>query len=130
MPLDLELDHAPESATRARRAVRSFLESIWPEARTEPVLRDLADDVELVTAELVANSVRHGATPVSLHVTTDSDDACRSVLVVARDGGEWDGAAPDGDGGRGLLLVRSLSARLHVDRTGMGTIVSVRLERP
>ena len=130
MPLDLDLDHTPESATRARRAVRAFVEEVWPESRTDRVLRDLADDVELVTAELVANAIRHGATPVSLHVRTDSDDDCRSVTILARDGGAWDDGAPDGDGGRGLVLVRSLSAQVDLDRSGLGTSVAVRLERP
>jgi anti-sigma regulatory factor (Ser/Thr protein kinase) len=129
MPLDLDLDHAPASATRARRAVRSFVEAEWPESGSDPVLRDLVDDIELVTAELIANSVRHGATPVSLHVATDADDGCRSVTLVARDGGEWDVTDSDPDGGRGLLLVRALSARLDVERGGLGTTVRVRLER-
>lgn len=129
MPLDLELDHEPESATRARRAVRSFVEEQFPEASTEPVLRDLAEDAELVTAELVANSIRHGATPVSLHVSTDSDSRCRSVSIVARDGGEWDHSESDPDGGRGLFLVRTLSTAMDLDRTSIGTTVRVRLER-
>lgn len=130
MPLDLDLDHTPESATRARRAVRSFVEREWPESLSHAVLRDLVDDIELVTAELVANSIRHGATPVSLHVATESDHDCRSVTLVARDGGEWDESGSDPDGGRGLLLVRELSARLDVERGGLGTTVRVRLERP
>ncbi len=129
MPLDLDLDHTPESATRARRAVRSFVEGEWPDSRSDEVLRDLVDDIELVAAELVANSIRHGATPVSLHVATASDDGCRSVTLVARDGGEWDESGSDPNGGRGLLLVRELSARLDVERGGLGTTVRVRLER-
>ncbi|MFN8146178.1 MAG: ATP-binding protein [Candidatus Nanopelagicales bacterium] len=130
MPLDLDLDHAPESATRARRAVRVYVEEEWPESLDDAILRDLVDDIELVTAELIANSVRHGATPVSLHVATAADDGCRSVTLVARDGGEWDETDSDPDGGRGLLLVRALSARLDVERGGLGTTVRVRLERP
>ena len=130
MPLDLDLDHAPESATRARRAVRVYVEEEWPESLDDAILRDLVDDIELVTAELIANSVRHGATPVSLHVATAADDGCRSVIIVARDGGEWDETDSDPDGGRGLLLVRALSARLDVERGGLGTTVRVRLERP
>lgn len=130
MPLDLDLDHAPESATRARRAVRVYVEEEWPESLDDAILRDLVDDIELVTAELIANSVRHGATPVSLHVATVADDGCRSVTLVARDGGEWDETDSDPDGGRGLLLVRALSARLDVERGGLGTTVRVRLERP
>ena len=130
MPLDLDLDHAPESATRARRAVRVFVEEEWPESLDDAFLRDLVEDIELVTAELIANSVRHGATPVSLHVATAADDGCRSVTLVARDGGEWDETDSDPDGGRGLLLVRALSARLDVERGGLGTTVRVRLERP
>lgn len=130
MPLDLDLDHTPESATRARRAVRSFVEDEWPESLSDTILRDLVDDIELVTAELVGNSIRHGATPVSLHVVTDSADDCRSVTLVARDGGEWDHSDSDPDGGRGLLLVRALSARIDVERGGLGTTVRVRLERP
>lgn len=52
------------------------------------------------------------------------------MTLVARDGGEWDHSDSDPDGGRGLLLVRALSARLDVERGGLGTTVRVRLERP
>ena len=130
MPLHLDLDLTPESATRARRAVRGLLEQTWPESLTAAAMRDLAAVAELVAAELVANSVRHGATPVTLDVDAVEDAGARAVTVVASDGGTWDGTAPDETGGRGLLLVGALSVSLQVQRGEQGTSVLVRLQRP
>lgn len=133
MPFHLDLESTPESATRARRGVRAFLEAEWPQARTDDVLRDLADDVELATAELVTNSVRHGATPVSLSVTLEHHGQHRAVTVVVRDGGTWgrtvSDAGSDDEGGRGLLLVQALSTRFEVVHERTGTCVSALLER-
>jgi anti-sigma regulatory factor (Ser/Thr protein kinase) len=130
MSLHLALDLAPESASRARRAVRGYVEGAWPESRTDAVLRDLADDVELVASELVANAVRHGATPVSLLVMAGEEQGTRSVTMHACDGGSWDASDAEENGGRGLLIVSALSTSVRVEHARPGTQVVVRLERP
>jgi anti-sigma regulatory factor (Ser/Thr protein kinase) len=130
MSLHLALDLAPESASQARRAVRGYLEGAWTESLTDAVLRELADDVELVASELIANAVRHGATPVSLLVTAGEDQGTRSVTVHACDGGSWDASDADENGGRGLLIVSAVSASVRVVHDRPGTQVVVRLERP
>jgi anti-sigma regulatory factor (Ser/Thr protein kinase) len=75
-------------------------------------LLDVVDDAELVASELVANAVRHGATPVVLtigqgdgHLLIAVQDAAPDRLPQPRDAeaGEF--------GGRGMLLVRSIAQR-------------------
>jgi len=127
MPLlHLDLELAPESVSRARRAVRAFVLETWPSA---PGASDLADDAELVTSELVANAVRHGATPVTIDVDADDEDGRRVVRIVSQDGGAWDGTDPSPWGGRGLTIVRQLSVDVVIDADAWGTTVVSVLQR-
>jgi serine/threonine-protein kinase RsbW len=127
MPLlHLDLEQAPESVSRARRAVRAFVLEVWP---AEPVAADLADDAELVTSELVANAVRHGATPVTIDVDADDEDGHHVVRIVSHDGGPWDGTDPSPLGGRGLTIVRQLSVDVAIDADAFGTTVVSVLQR-
>lgn len=95
----LLLSPRPESARIARAAVDRCLHA-WE-------LPELADDVRLVTTELVSNAARLGAV-FALALSRVAENA---VLVEVKDGG---GAVPvprtagpeEGDG-RGLLLVQA-----------------------
>jgi anti-sigma regulatory factor (Ser/Thr protein kinase) len=90
-----------------------------------------SDDVALVVSELVGNATRHArsACRLRLHVSG------RQVTVEV-----WDGSplpprvrpfTADGEGGRGLALVRSLSRRLDVASvTGGGKRVRAVLALP
>jgi anti-sigma regulatory factor (Ser/Thr protein kinase) len=113
---NLELAPLPSAVPCARAHARLVLAE-WELAR-------LSNDVELIVSELVTNGVRAaagltdswfaglwipGAPPVRLWLSSD----CRQVLVQV-----WDGndelpvrreTGPEADGGRGLLLVQSLS---------------------
>ena len=89
-------------------------------------LADLADDAELVCSELVTNAVKasqgtDGAV-VRLWLATAPD-----LLVIA----VWDASDelparpqdwPDGDGGRGLLVIDALSSHCGASRTFPGKI--------
>lgn len=71
---------------------------------------DRADDVVLVTAELIGNAVRHGAPPVAYAVEIDGPD----VLVVVQDGsdqppGDGSSSPATADSGRGLFIVSQLA---------------------
>ncbi len=103
-----------EGGRRARRAVRE---------RAAKLIADegLLDDVELMTAEAVANAVLHGSGLVTVTVATDG----RTLLVeVADDGPARPGpAAADPhvrrrlDHGRGLTVIDALADEWGLDQT-------------
>ncbi|HEU0132708.1 MAG TPA: ATP-binding protein [Mycobacteriales bacterium] len=81
------------------------------------------DDVALVVSELVTNAVLHGVGDVVLDVTVDD----RAVRVEVADAAPTLAppreAAPDGESGRGLLLVSRLARRWGVRPEGRGKVV-------
>lgn len=101
----------PASVSRARQSVAGALpQHLWPH---------LADDLGLLTSELVTNAIRHGVRP--------EDDGLVELVLWPADGHYWlavsdpgtgcaDGALtprhPDAqaEAGRGLLLVDTLAA--------------------
>lgn len=98
-----ELDLEPHPT--AARVARAFVER-------ETVARGagaLLDDVALVTAELVANAMQHGAPPIALAVSGDADQ----IRIAVRDGNPRPPVRPavsvSNMTGRGLALVTALS---------------------
>ena len=113
----LELRALPTSAHTARLHAREILRG-WR-------LEFLADTVELLVSEIITNALRASAAsgplrPETVHarapwmrfwLTSDR----HSVLIQVWDGNDHrpcrQEAGPDAEGGRGLLLVETLSAR-------------------
>ena len=101
----------PMSVTDARALVEQTLHDCPP---------SVVADALLLTSELVSNVVIHAATPFELEVDADHG----VVRIVVRDGSTHPPVvhdpAPDETGGRGLLLVHSLSTRwgYEADRNG------------
>ncbi|GAA2125388.1 hypothetical protein GCM10009759_77440 [Kitasatospora saccharophila] len=84
------------------------------------------DDLAMIASELVTNVVLHAAVPgknvvVRLHRT---EGCCRIEVLDGRpDLMPQTALLPREEGGRGLLLVRSLSAAMGVERSGGDKIV-------
>jgi anti-sigma regulatory factor (Ser/Thr protein kinase) len=107
------------SVTDARALVERTLDGCPP---------SVVADALLLTSELVSNVVLHAATPFELEV--GKDGAC--VRVVVRDGSTNPPVvhepAPDETGGRGLLLVHTLSTRWGYEATKQGKSVWFELD--
>ena len=106
-----------------------------PTAESVPAARQLVGDVtshlprrareaaELITSELVTNSVVHAQTPFTVFAAVDED----SVEVVVADHAGW--ISDDHDGaGHGLLLVGLLAAEWATVMEADGKRVWARLE--
>lgn len=102
----------PEAAAEARHLVTAAC-SAWSR-------NGVCDSAALVVTELVANGVRHAATPLTLRIVPIArglrlevaDDSTRGVRVK-------DARLLD-EGGRGLFLVDALAGRWGVDAHPVG----------
>jgi PAS domain S-box-containing protein len=114
----------PAAARDLRRSLGSWLAG-----------HDLArDDVLLVAAELLANAARAGRSRIALHVALTaegivldvSDDGAADLGITERGTRRPDARA---ERGRGLYLVRSISAHVDVLATAEGTTIRATLPR-
>jgi anti-sigma regulatory factor (Ser/Thr protein kinase) len=89
---------------KAPAAARAFVSEV---AADED--QDLVDALALLTSEVVTNAVIHARTPIEIGVARDED----RVLVAVGDRNlarpEQQPYRPERSGGRGLMIVRSLS---------------------
>ncbi|MFF9570870.1 ATP-binding protein [Streptomyces sp. NPDC014685] len=88
------------------------------------------DDVLLCVSELVTNAVLHGVPPGrGLRVHLYWEQAGGVLRIEVHDSGDGEvrprdpGAAPDEEGGRGLLLVAALADRWGVGERNPGKVV-------
>jgi anti-sigma regulatory factor (Ser/Thr protein kinase) len=109
------------SAAAARRYVRGVLS----------ISGTAADDIELITSELVTNAVHHGGVgPVGLRITGDEAVIRVEVTDSGSGGVPRPRVAPDGESGRGLLHVEVLSERWGVCKDPAGITVWAEIRRP
>jgi anti-sigma regulatory factor (Ser/Thr protein kinase) len=98
----LQLEAGPRAAGRARAHTAGTLAGWGEPERTLEV-------AELAVSELVTNGVRHAGTPVDLQLSRHEE----CVVIEVSDGADgvprWRRAAPDDEGGRGLMLVAELA---------------------
>jgi anti-sigma regulatory factor (Ser/Thr protein kinase) len=118
---------APESVGMARIHVRAALEHRG--------LGIYADDAEIVTSELVANSIQHVSADVAdkifvvlMRVLNPS-----AVAIVVKDASPdppvMRELTPESEGGRGLRIVEALSARWSWNPDGDGKAVTAILSK-
>lgn len=108
--VEYTLPQRAESARWARQLTTGFLIG----SRTPPEAAGRVDEAELVVSELVTNATRHGRGRCRLRLSS----AAGCITVEVRDDGvrmpTLQHPGPDGEGGRGIALVRCLARRLNV----------------
>ncbi|MCO1654577.1 ATP-binding protein [Pseudonocardia humida] len=115
----------PSAPRAVRRALRDWLvEWSWPD--------DDLDDVVAAVDEAVSNVVDHayrqqpepGDVEVRAHVVVE--DGHRLVVVTVADHGRWRPVPPDpGHRGRGLHMMSTCVATMHIEQGGQGTSVTL-----
>ncbi|WTW91590.1 ATP-binding protein [Streptomyces canus] len=113
-PLVAQFASSPRGARLARQVAVRHLEE-WG----YPLASDASYAAALVVAELAANAVRHGRVPGrDFGLRLDLDSAAGLVRVEVADAASakrppaaLPSLVPDGESGRGLLLVDALSER-------------------
>lgn len=98
-----------DGGRRARRAVRERAAKVFAD-------ETLLDDVELMTAEGVANAILHGSGLISVTIATDGG---RLRVEVSDDGPAQSdpGGPPRLDHGRGLTVIDALADEWGLDQT-------------
>lgn len=118
----LQLEPGPSGPSQARAAAADCARELGLDEST-------SDDVLLLVSEMVTNAVRHAEPPVGLEIEVDED----AVVVVVRDGSPSEpvarDAAPDAEGGRGMMLVDLLTDEHGVRPQPPGKVVWARLRR-
>jgi serine/threonine-protein kinase RsbW len=121
-PLDLVADADAHHARRLRIALQRWLQ-------TTGVDTSLCDDLTLAVYEALANVVEHAYPPdhphpvMRLMARLHHDD----LLITIADHGRW--RCPSREAsyrGRGLAVMRALTAHTDVQRTAHGTTVHLR----
>ncbi|WP_030680433.1 ATP-binding protein [Streptomyces cellulosae] len=107
------LPHTPGAVSAVRRRIRKVLAE-WGLAA------DTADDVLLVTSELLTNALVHALPPATLRLSRSHADRCGAVRVEVTDrgpvtpAGQSASALDPDEHGRGLAIVTALAARCGV----------------
>jgi anti-sigma regulatory factor (Ser/Thr protein kinase) len=116
--VSFEFAHDRAAARQARNAIAPLLHEDG----------QFADDVELVTSEIVTNVVEHTDNGGRLDAWDDNplvlevEDYDPNIPTIPPAGTEL--------GGRGLLLVESLAEEWGVEPTEIGKVVWAKFERP
>lgn len=107
---------APPPEGNPVAATRAWVRRTLPEVLDRPARPDLGDDLDVVVSELAGNALRHTGTLGD--VTLGLGDNVVQVAVFDPEDRLPTPRRPDpdGDSGRGLMLVAALSQRWNVDR--------------
>jgi anti-sigma regulatory factor (Ser/Thr protein kinase) len=121
------LSSRPEAATEARQLVSDLAPKLIPD--------QFRDDVVLLTSELVANALRHGAPAASVDhgiglMITAEGRVLRVAVVDSGPGFDPSRLRPSATGGWGLLLVDRLASRWGLDRKDGQTEVWFEIDVP
>jgi anti-sigma regulatory factor (Ser/Thr protein kinase) len=112
------------SVTLARQFITHSLR------RPPAVPDDVVADVELAVSELATNGVRHGSgDPVTIDLSRDNRVVRVSVTSTLKRGADgdtetWERRSPTGPSGRGIGVVRAVSAGLTYRISGRAVLAS------
>jgi serine/threonine-protein kinase RsbW len=112
----------PEHVRQARADARNLLDGC-----------PAADDVVLCLSELAANAVLHSNSRRPGGTFTVRLESCPGAYIrieVEDDGGPWIAKPPDPASGRGLDIIRALTARWEITASPAGRSVWARIDWP
>ncbi|BBY27983.1 ATP-binding protein [Mycolicibacterium sediminis] len=120
-PLEVEVPARAQELAAIRRRVSEWMTLVGISA-------DLAADILLVVNEACSNSIEHaylGKSEGTVRITAER--APDAICFTIEDFGRWRGGATDADvaRGRGLPLMRALSARVDLSTSTGGTRLSM-----
>jgi anti-sigma regulatory factor (Ser/Thr protein kinase) len=120
-PLDVATEANAANARQLRMRMQHWLRSLGASP-------DLVDDLTLAVYEALANAAEHAYQPdhphpvMRLQARLDHDQ----LLITITDHGRWRTSGEPGYRGRGLVIMRSLTADVQLHRTAGGTTVELR----
>ena len=117
-PLALSLPAEPRMLAQARRTLRQWL-------RESAVAPNDENEIVIACGEACANVVQHAYGPEIGVLELEARLVGAAVEVSVRDHGEWR-SPTDRGGGWGLSLMRSLMDSVLMDRSPVGTTVTMR----
>ena len=106
---------APPREGNPVAATRAWVRRTLPEVVDRPVRPDLGDDLDVVVSELAGNAIRHTGTLGDVTLALGDNVVHVAVCDPEDRPPTLRRPDPDGDSGRGLLLVAALSQRWNVD---------------
>ena len=116
----VSLPAEPASLLRLRNELQRWLEQTG-------VPTDLAFGVVAAASEAASNAVEHAEGPREPVVELEAEYHQDLLTVRVRDHGRWREPRFDSGRNRGLLLISGLMSEVDIDRSGKGTVVTMRL---
>jgi anti-sigma regulatory factor (Ser/Thr protein kinase) len=110
-----------EELASIRRLLRRWL-------REHDATEEEVDEITVASQEACTNAIEHAYSPGSAAFALEARVTAGEVTIAVQDQGHWRGGRPNGEGGRGMVLMHGLADEVEVipGPEGAGTTVELR----